>query len=206
MLFLSGCLSYLLIQSSRMICVHLMKQSPATYCTLHSEVIHNYVFFCLHTIYVPQPFLPQYYWFCLPLAVSVFTTNFIWNHSHKASVISHLSCRIELKSHDLSPKPLLPIEEHRILCNHCSGIVTNNISKYNAIKASVTAPLWQVLYFPPQSKLNNNKTLLDNLYCQREAYNSEISRIRDVLDLLVMNRRHVNQYIHMYNSLSASIH
>ncbi len=112
---------------------------------------------------------------------------------------------MELESHELSPEPLSPVEEHRVLCDRCRGIVTNESSKYNDLQASVTPTLWQTSYFPSQSELDDNETLLDELFCQREAYDHEISRIRDVLDLLVTNRRRVNRCIYMYDSLSAPI-
>ncbi len=153
------------------------------------------MFFCPHTTHVPQPFLqtlnaivfacPWQSQSSPPTLYAVTLTELLSTHG--------LHCRMELDSHDLSPKPSSLVEEHHVLCDCCNGIVTNNISKYNAIKASVTAPPWQASYFPPQSELNNNKTLLNNLYRQREAYNSKISCIWIVLDLLKTNRWHINR-------------
>ncbi len=112
---------------------------------------------------------------------------------------------MELESHDSSPEPSSPVEDHRVLCDRCSDIVTNDISKYNAIQASVTVPLWQVSYYPPQFELDNHETGLDELYRQQEAYDREISSIRDALDLLATNRRRVTRCISMYKSLFAPI-
>ncbi|KAF8906142.1 hypothetical protein CPB85DRAFT_895544 [Mucidula mucida] len=112
---------------------------------------------------------------------------------------------MEFESYDSSLEPSSPVEDHRVLCDRCSDIVTNDISKYNAIQAAVTVPLWQASYYPPQSELDDHETRLDELYRQQEAYNREISSIRDALDLLAMKRRCVIQCISMYKSLSAPI-
>ncbi|KAF9030206.1 hypothetical protein BDZ89DRAFT_679074 [Hymenopellis radicata] len=108
-------------------------------------------------------------------------------------------------SHDSSPEPSSPVQEHRVLCDRCSSIVTSEIPKCNDLQASVSAALWQASYFPSQSDLDDIHTRLGELYSKREAYDNEIVRVRKMLDMLVTNSQGVNRCIDIYESLSAPI-
>ncbi|KAF9029848.1 hypothetical protein BDZ89DRAFT_697397 [Hymenopellis radicata] len=108
-------------------------------------------------------------------------------------------------SHDSSPEPSSPVEEHRVLCDRCSSIVTSEIPKCHKLLASVTTNVRQASYFPSHSDLDDIQTRLDELYSQTEAYDNEIARVRKMLDMLLTNRRGVNNCIDVYESLSAPI-